>query len=191
MAISAIRPVTPEAWDDLAELFGPSGAYSGCWCMWWRVTGRQFSQNGNAGNRAALQALVSGGCEPGLLAYDERRPAGWCAVSPRDQLGRVLRSPTLKPAEADPGEGVWSVSCFYIPRDRRGQGLATALLDAAVAFARSRGATAIEGYPLDPRGQRRPSAELYTGTPSMFARAGFSEVARRSQARAVMRRELR
>lgn len=56
-----VRPLDPENWDDLVKLFGPSGASSGCWCMWWRVPGRELSANGNAGNKAALAQAVKAG----------------------------------------------------------------------------------------------------------------------------------
>jgi GNAT superfamily N-acetyltransferase len=86
----------------------------------------------------------------------------------------VLRSPALRPADpADPG--VWSVPCFFVKRGHRGAGAAGALLDAAVTHARTQGASAVEGYPVDTGvGSRAPAAELYTGTVSLFTRAGFT-----------------
>jgi GNAT superfamily N-acetyltransferase len=169
-----VRPVGPDHWDDLAALFGPSGAYSGCWCMWWRVSGATFARNGNAGNRAALAGLVAAGASVGLLGYADGEPVGWAALAPRSAYHRVLRSPALKPA--DPAEaGVWSVPCFFVRRDRRGHGVAGALLAAAVRHAAAAGAAALEGYPTDlSAGRRPPAAELYTGTVPLFERAGFT-----------------
>lgn len=185
-----IRPVAADRWADLVTLFGPSGAYSGCWCMWWRIPGGQFSRNGNTGNREALQALVCTGRQVGLLGYAGEQPVGWCAVAPRPAYGRVLRSPALRPTDpADPS--VWSVPCFFVARDRRGSGVAEELLAAAVRHAAGEGAAAIEGYPVDPDGRPITSAELYTGTVGMFARAGFATVARPATGRrVVMRRDL-
>jgi hypothetical protein len=74
-----VRPVTAERWNDLVELFGPSGAYSGCWCMFPRLSGAEFSANGNQGNRAAMQRIVKRNAVPGLLAYQDGRPVGWPA----------------------------------------------------------------------------------------------------------------
>jgi GNAT superfamily N-acetyltransferase len=169
-----VRPVGPGDWADVVRLFGPSGAYSGCWCMWFRISGREFSRNGNAGNRAALSDLVAAGQPVGLLGYAGDDPVGWAAVAPRSAYPRILRSPTLKPA--DPTEpGVWSVPCFFIRRDRRRTGVAGALLDAAVREAQARGATALEGYPVAVAdGRPAPAAELFTGTVPLFERAGFA-----------------
>jgi GNAT superfamily N-acetyltransferase len=133
--------------------------------------------------------LVASGSEPGLLAYLDGRPVGWVAVAPRDDYVRMTRSPKLKPVDDVP---VWIVSCFFIDRRHRGVGVARALLDAAVAFARDRGARAIEGVPIDTRtaSGRPTSASLYTGTLAMFESAGFREIERRG-GRPIVRRRLR
>ncbi|HWB71247.1 MAG TPA: GNAT family N-acetyltransferase [Egibacteraceae bacterium] len=184
-ADTTVRPLSPDRWDDLVLLFGDRGAYSGCWCMWWRITGREFEANGNAGNRARFQALVDSGSTPGLLAYRDGRPVGWCAVAPREQQPRLQRSPTLKPLDDEPG--VWAVSCFFTHRAHRGTGVARALLDAAVGHAAEHGARIVEGYPVDRQG-RLPAAEAFTGTVELFASAGFTEAGRRSQRQPIMRR---
>ncbi|MGZ4596191.1 MAG: hypothetical protein ACXV3V_04625, partial [Actinomycetes bacterium] len=101
-----VRPVGPAQWPQLAAFFGPSGAYSGCWCMWWRRTSAEFDAgclDGATGNRAALQRLTADGRVPGLLAYDGDAPVGWVSVAPRPEFGRVLRSPALKPRDPEQG----------------------------------------------------------------------------------------
>jgi GNAT superfamily N-acetyltransferase len=180
-----VHPVTPQRWDDLLDLFGPNGGYGNCWCMWWRVPQREF--NGER-NRAGLERLVGEGREPGLLAYSQDRPVGWVAVAPLNEFGRVLRSRTLKPAPDDPVDQIWSINCFVIRRESRRSGVASALLDAAVAHAAEHGARFVEGYPVDTNGAQLPSAELYTGTLEMFHRSGFREVEGRIGKRSLVRR---
>ena len=68
------RPVTRDRWGDLEKLFGPSGAYSGCWCMWWRITRSEFDRNGNKGNRKSMKGLVESGVVPGILGYEGGEP---------------------------------------------------------------------------------------------------------------------
>jgi GNAT superfamily N-acetyltransferase len=179
-----IRPVTADRWEDLVGLFGKNGAYSGCWCMWFRETSREFSERGNAGNRRALHEIVHQGRVPGLLAYRAGRPVGWCSVAPRGEFGRLNRSPTLKPVDEQP---VWSVVCFFVDRAHRGQGVAEELLETAVNYAARRGARLVEAYPVDTSGRKYRPADLYTGTVDLFGAAGFTEVARRSEARPIMR----
>ena len=189
-----VRPVTAEHWPELAELFGPSGAFSNCWCTWWRQTsadfGRGIEEHGE-GNRALMHSLVDAGSEPGLLAYRDGKPVGWVSVAPRTQYGRVLRSRRIgPPPEEATDAGAWSVVCFWIPRAERGKGVATLLLRAAVEHARARGARTLEAYPVDASDGRRPPAGLFTGTLSMFTNAGFTEVSRPRGLQLVVRRSL-
>ena len=189
-----IRPVTADRWDDLAAFFGPSGAFAHCWCTWWRQTSVEFSQGveeKGAHNRALMHSLVEAGTEPGLLAYRDGQPVGWTSVAPRPQYGRILRSRRIGPEpEEAADERIWSVVCFWIPRKERGKGVANALLKAAVDHARSRGAVTLEVYPVDTTSGRQPSANLFTGTLTMFQRAGFREVERPPGAQMVMRLQL-
>lgn len=182
------EPLTPDRWDHFADLFGPNGACGGCWCMWWRVSAEEFKA-GNDVNRERFRSVVAGAePPPGLLAYDDNgTPVGWVAVAPRTEFGRIERSRDL----CAPGDGPvpWSVNCFYIRAGRRGQGIGSALLDAAVAFAFEHGAEVVEGYAVDPTRRRFSNAEAYTGTVAMFEAAGFTEAFRRTEtSRVVMRR---
>jgi GNAT superfamily N-acetyltransferase len=183
----SVEPLIAERWGDLEAVFGPRGAVGGCWCMWWRLTGAEFSRSAGDGNRAALRALVDEGRVPGLLAYVDGQPVGWCSVAPREEFGRLDRSRVLKPVDDEP---VWSIVCFYIRPGHRGQGVGRALVDAAVEHARQGGARALEAYPVDSGAQRRPSGDVFTGVPALYEPAGFTEVARRSPTRPIMRRAL-
>ena len=190
-----VRPLTAERWPDLVELFGPSGAFSNCWCTWWRQTGAEFERgirDQGAGNKA-LHELD--GREPAARpgAYRDDRPVGWISVAPRPDYGRVIRSPSIGPGRRSPeaaDEGVWSIVCFWMPRAERGKGIAMALLRAAVDHARARGARVLEGYPIDTRGERQPQSNVFTGTLAMFTRVGFTEVERRAEGRPIVRLKL-
>jgi ribosomal protein S18 acetylase RimI-like enzyme len=182
-----VRPVTPDQWADLERLAGERGFYSNCWCTWWRLPSKEFSARPPHEKRAILRDAVDSGPPPGLLAYLDGEPVGWVAVAPRHELVRIERSPKLRPVDERPA---WSISCFSIDRRHRRQGVATALLDAAVALARAHGAELVEAYPIDTSSRDRSNAELFTGTLAMFERAGFVEVTRRG-GRPIVRREVR
>jgi GNAT superfamily N-acetyltransferase len=183
-----VHPLTRDRWDDLATLFDRPGDPKGCWCMYYRVRGRDFDRLWGAGARAAFRELVEAGPPPGLLAYRDGDPVGWCAVAPREAFPRVLRSPVIRPVDDAPA--CWAVVCFYVVRDERRGGVAAALLEAAVAFAAEHGAEAVEGYPKDTEGARRHANVMFVGSMSMFVEAGFEEVGRRSPLRPIMRRRL-
>jgi GNAT superfamily N-acetyltransferase len=181
-----IQPLKPARWSDFEELFGKKGACAGCWCMWWRLPAAQWrAQKGN-GNRKAMRSLVQAKKIPGLLAYVDGKAIGWCAVGPRVDFVRFSKSRVLKPVDENP---VWSVTCFFVAREYRRQGVTIALLKAAVEFARKRGAEILEGYPTDPK-HDQPDVFVFTGLASAYQKAGFKEVARRSLARPIFRRHL-
>lgn len=178
------QPLTPDRWAGLERLFGPRGASSGCWCMWWRLPRSTWGRQGNDGNREAFKTLVDSGMVPGLLAYVADESVGWCAVQPRDAYPSLDRSSVLGRVDDTP---VWSITCFYIARTHRRQGVAQRLLEAAVAHARAQGARLVEGYPVDPGERAVSSASAFTGLAAAFRKAGFTEVARRSPQRPIMR----
>lgn len=185
MAPLAVRPLTPDRWDDLEALFGPSGAYSGCWCLFWRVSSADFAANGNAGNRRALRRLVSTGRVPGLLAYDGDTPVGWVSVAPRTEFVRLERSPKLKRVDDLP---VWSIVCFFVARGHRRRGVMSALIDGAVAYVRAQGGRVVEAYPVERADFSGCTG--FMGLVSAFRRAGFEAAAPPVRGQAIVRKKL-
>ena len=179
-----VHPLTPKRWPDLEVLFGPRGAVGGCWCMWWRLKRSDFDQKRGSGTKRAFKKIVASGAEPGLLAYVAGRPIGWCAVAPREAYPVLDRSPVLKRVDDQPA---WSITCFFIARPYRRQGVTVALLKAAVAYAASHGARIVEGYPVEPKKDSMPEVYAFTGMASAFRKTGFVEVLRRSESRTIMR----
>jgi len=178
-------PVAPDNWADLEKLFGPRGAYSGCWCMWWRLSRAEFGRQSGEQRKAGLKRLVDSGQAPGILAYLEHEPVAWVSVAPRETYPSLERSRTLRRVDDLP---VWSIVCFFVAKPYRGQGLMVELLRGAVTYAAQQGAHIVEAYPVDP-GDRivHGNTEGYMGLVSAFRRAGFVEVARRSPRQSVMR----
>lgn len=180
---------------DVDTVFGTRGDPAHCWCQWYKIPGRDWRDVGDdALHERLTEQLHEPGPGPGLLAYDGETPVGWCAIEPRSALirlrqSRLVTGGTTHPDLAD--DGVWALSCFVVPRDHRGRGVAGALARAAVEYAARNGARAVEGYPVDVAARPRASAaELFHGTVSMFSAAGFREVARPSPARVVMQIDL-
>ena len=177
-------PVTKANWKDFENLFGERGACGGCWCMSWLLTKKEFDANKGAGNKRKMKKLVDSDAQPGILAYLDNVPVGWCAIAPREKYIRLEKSRVLKKVDDQP---VWSIPCFFIEKEFRRKRLSTEILKAAISFCRSKGVKIVEGYPAEPYANDIPAAFAWTGFPSSFRKAGFKEVIRRSKSRPIMR----
>jgi len=183
----AFHPLTLDRWDDFEALVGPRGACSGCWCMWWRLAARDFREGAGATNRDRFRTHVGESIPPGVLAYADKVSVGWCAVASRESYPRLASSRILRPIDDVP---VWSITCLFVARGYRRQGLTRLLIDAACRLASTFGASTVEAYPrVSPEEMTTPLA-LYTGTEGSFARAGFQVVARPTPVRRIMRKTL-
>ncbi len=178
-----VRPLTPDLWPALENLFGPRGACNGCWCMYWRI-GAEYRKRDRNENKETFRAIVNAGPPPGLIAFEGSLPVGWCQITPRDAVPHLEKIRSLRRVDELP---VWSISCFYVRIGYRKRGVTTALIESAVEAARAAGAAAIEAYPLD--AALTPSSS-WTGFVSNFLRAGFQEVARYEPPRPILRKML-
>ena len=179
-----IQPLTVANWLDFERLFGPHGAYGGCWCMWWRLTRKEFERQHGDGNRRAMKALVESGVVPGILLCLDGAPAAWCSVAPREQFVALERSRVMARIDEQP---VWSIVCFYVAREARRRGLMRPMIRAAVEHAARHGGRVVEAYPTLPRDRELPPVSSFMGLPAAFAAEGFVEVAWPSARRVVMR----
>ncbi len=177
-------PVTNERWKDFENLFGEKGACAGCWCMYWRLKQSVLDAQKGNGNKRAMKKIIGSGKIPGILAYSEGEPIGWCSVAPREDFSRLDNSRILKPVDE---KSVWSVVCFFIHKDHRKRGLSIALLNAAKKYVKYSGGKILEGYPIEPNKDKMPDVFAWTGLSAAFLTAGFKEVARRSETRPIMR----
>ncbi len=179
-----IRPLASDLWPDFEKLFGPRGGYGGCWCMWWRLTRSEFERGQGERNRQAMRALVDSHIVPGLIAYRDDEPCGWCSVAPREHFKSLERSRVLKRIDNKP---VWSLVCFFIHRKYRGQGLGEKLIRGAIEFVRSEGGRIIEAYPTPSRENKLPPVLSFMGIQNTLEEVGFKEVHRPSPSKIIMR----
>lgn len=166
-----VLPATAERWPDVVALLGGSNE-RGCWCQAWRGTRR--GDGFGVDNRARLEAQVRGGSyAPGVIAYLDGEPVGWCGLGPRAAMPRLVRSRTIPRVDE---LAAWSIGCFVVRPGFRRRGIARALLGGAIAYARAQGAPCLEAYPIDPAGTRVSTSFGFVGFTSMFDAAGFRRV---------------
>ncbi|WMT87819.1 GNAT family N-acetyltransferase [Pelagibacterium sp. 26DY04] len=176
MSRLAVKPVTRASWSDFEALFESKGAPSYCWCMAWRPI-EDRTEATNADRKRTLKSFVDRRLPIGIVGYLEKEPVAWCSVAPRST------HVSLSKQQNDGEEGVWSVTCFFVRRAHRGTGLSGQMLDAAIAYAKKKGARIIESYPVDPES---PSYR-FMGFVELFEKRGFAEIGRAGTRRHIMR----
>ncbi len=177
-------PVTKINWKDFENLFGEKGACAGCWCMYWRMRRKDYDLQRGSGTKKKMKNLVNNGTVPGIIAYDNNKPVGWCSVAPREDFPVLENSRVLKRIDEKP---VWSIVCFFIQKEFRKKGLSLELLNAAITFVKMNKGKIIEGYPVEPKSGKTADVFAWTGLASAFRKAGFKELERRSETRPIMR----
>jgi len=186
-SVLEFHPATKDRWADVEALFGARGACGGCWCQAWRKSAKDFAADKGEKNRRSLRTIVAKGTPPGILAYHEGKPVGWCAVAPREVYVRLLTSRVLKPLDVKP---VWSVSCLFILKPYRRQGISSKLLKTAAEFVKKKGGKIVEGYPVIPYSGQMPDAFAWTGLPACYENAGFKVAGSWSSKRPIVRKYL-
>jgi GNAT superfamily N-acetyltransferase len=188
-----VQPATKARFGDVAAMLGPKNPDSSvCWCLSHRLDWKTNRQLVGRARGEYVKMLCGRKVAPGVLAYYDGEVAGWAAVAPRSELP-FARSTKIPHVDDLP---VWSVWCFRVRPGYRGRGISRVLLDGAVAYARSRGAPAVEGYPVDNQGRRVDLTMAYVGTRRLFEDAGFTKAADTASVsggfpRVVMRLDLR
>ncbi|MFL5320710.1 MAG: GNAT family N-acetyltransferase [Myxococcaceae bacterium] len=183
-----IEELRPELWGAFEKLFGKNGACAGCWCMFWRLEdGERFDDVKGSEAKRRMKKLVASGAARGLIAFDDGAPVGWLALGRRREFKKLDRAPSL---QCDDADQVWSLPCFFVHKDARGKGVASALLKRSLEILKRERAKVVEGYPVKPprKGEKIPAAFAYTGTIPLFEKSGFKIVEARPKGRQRMRR---
>lgn len=185
------RPITPERFEDFADVVNRTRRVDHCWCLSHRLTTAEIEGLGGGSRERAMRRLCEGDHPPGVVTYRDGEPVGWCNIGPRAEITRLARSRLIRPVDELP---VWSIVCVVVRAGHRREGVTAPLLEGAVAYAASHGAPAVEAYPVDPP-DRMDVTMAFVGTKSMFERAGFrvlgtTDAVASGMPRLVMRRDL-
>lgn len=169
------HPVTPDRFEDFADVVNRTRRATHCWCLSHRLTAAEVTELGGDGpdqRERAMRALCAREHPPGVVTYLDGTPVGWCNIGPRSEITRLDRSALMPPTDDLP---VWSIVCVVVRSGFRRQGVTRHLIDGAVAYAAAHGAPAVESHPVDPQG-RMDLTMAFVGTRAMFERSGFEVV---------------
>jgi len=168
-----VVPATPERWADMQVVFGGPWNIDHCWCQFVRLSSSDYAKSTFEQRTGLLESQTHQDPVPGMVAYVDGEPCGWIGFGVRSRMERLVRSRTIPLVDDVP---VWSVFCFLIRVGYRRQGVAQALLDGLVEYARQQGSPMLEAYPVETNGKRIHGSGAYVGLATMFRRAGFSEI---------------
>ncbi|MDO5696773.1 MAG: GNAT family N-acetyltransferase [Dermatophilus congolensis] len=197
MSAWSTHPVTPDRFEDFADVINPNRRVTHCWCTSHRLRTKDIEELGGPGaledgvRERAMRALCERDIPPGVVTYLDGTPVGWCNIGPRADIPRLAGSKLIRPVDDVP---VWSIVCVVVRGGHRKKGVTGHLIEGAVEFAASHGAPAVEAYPVDPPG-RMDTTMAFVGTRSMFEKAGFevigtTDAVASKMPRLVMRRTL-
>ncbi|WP_449394241.1 GNAT family N-acetyltransferase [Devosia riboflavina] len=172
------KPVTDKTVGDFEKLFSAKGSPNYCWCMAWRATPDEIKNSSRPLRKKQMLGRIADGVQVGLLAYEEGEPIGWISLAPKENFRKL--------GGVEEGDGVWSLTCMFVPRARRGEGLANDFIKGAATYVKKQGGKLLEAYPVDPDS---PSYR-YMGFVPAFERAGFAETGREGKRRHVMQLSL-
>lgn len=177
MATITTELATTARWDDVQHALTGGGDGASCQCIWPVLSNKDWDATTTPQRTEMFRTEIDEGPPPGIVAYVDGEAAGWIRIGPRTRQARVARTRIIAAASTEPfdDESVWAVTCFVVRREHRGGGLNLELLRAAVEYARESGARLIEGYPVDTRGEKQRSNDLFHGTLGTFRAAGFME----------------
>jgi GNAT superfamily N-acetyltransferase len=145
--------------------------------MVWRATPEERKRTDGASRKAFMKKRIDGGTPVGILGYQDERPVAWCSIAPKTTYRN------LTGAGSPPGDArTWSIACFFVRREHRNRGLTGKLIEAAIGYARSKGARSIEAYPVD---DHSPSYR-FMGYVKTFTALGFREVGMAGKRRHIM-----
>jgi GNAT superfamily N-acetyltransferase len=189
------HPVTPDGFEDFADVINKNRRPTHCWCLSHRLQAQEIEELGGTGADArerAMRSLCEREHPPGVVTYLDGEPVGWCNLGPRSEITRLAQSKLMLPVDDLP---VWSIVCVVVRSGFRRRGVTGHLLEGAVAYAASHGAPAVEAHPVDPGDKRMDLTMAFVGTKGMFEKAGFAVVGTTDAVasklpRLVMRRDL-
>ncbi|MBM6404630.1 GNAT family N-acetyltransferase [Phycicoccus sp. CSK15P-2] len=186
------HPVTPDRFDDFADVINPNRRETHCWCLAHRLREGDIAELGEGSREQAARRLCEREHPPGVVAYDDGVAVGWCSIGPRGENPRLVHSTKIRPVDDVP---VWSIICVVVRSGHRKRGVTTPLIEGAVAYAAAHGAPTVEAYPVDPKDGRMDLTMAFVGTRRMFEKAGFEVVGETDAVaskmpRLVMRRSL-
>ncbi len=179
------RMLDVETWADFDRMFQKHKGCGGCWCTYHLCGNSEFEHMQREERREFHKNLIDAGVGTGIICYLNGIPVGWCQFGPANMFQHDNRKKTYrafdKTNELKPD---WRITCVFVDKSYRGQGLARKVLAEAVRTIKDMGGGVTEAFPFVIPGKKIPE---YTGSVEMYQAEGFEEVARLGKYIVLMR----
>lgn len=165
-----VVPLAAATWDTFAGLVERNNEiFGGCWCIGYHP---ECGQQG-VDHRAVKQDRVRTDRAHAALVVDQDGLAqGWCQYGNPDELSNIKHKREYD--EDPPPLPDWRITCFYVDKKHRGQGIARAALEGALDQIARRGGGLVEAIPEVTTGRQAPGRFLFSATVELFEQYGFT-----------------
>lgn len=187
-----VKELSSSTWPAFERLAIKQG---GCWCMHYqrsKPVGKGLSMEERKKiNRKDKETLVRQGRSHAILVYDDKTPVGWCQYGMRDELPRIDAGRGYHKVTPLAGaQKLWRITCFFVDKDYRGQGVSKIALHAALESIGRNGGGIVEAYPVVSKKMAAVPEWRWFGTPNMFRNERFKPVAPLGTSGLLMRRTI-
>jgi GNAT superfamily N-acetyltransferase len=180
--VESLRPDTFEAFSRLVEKH--NGVWGGCWCLSFHPKYPERGQS-QAGNRALKLRLVEEDAAHAALVFSGDRAVGWCQFGSPEELPNITHRKEVELRGGGPAD--YRITCFFVDRDHRRDGVAAVALKGAIDLITEQGGGVVEAYPYDIGDKKVSSSFLYNGTRTLFEQAGFEYLGPKGKNHCIMR----
>ena len=169
-----VRALNESTWGDFAGMVERhGGVWGGCWCIGFHLKDMNEARAARP-YREAKKKRVREGRAHAALVYDGDTCVGWCQFGPTDELPGIKHKKVYQEGLTELPD--WRITCFFVDKMYRKQGVARVALRGALEEIERLGGGTVESYPEDVEGRKTSSSFLYNGTVAMFEREGFRRI---------------
>lgn len=165
-----VRPLDASTWDAFAELVERNnGIFGGCWCISYHLTPGEKGTDYRAGKEARVR---DGRAHAALVLDDDGTAQGWC------QYGSPAELPNIKHRreydKSPPPLPDWRITCIYVDKKHRGQGVARVALEGALDQIAEAGGGRVEAISEVTNGREAQGRFLFSATVELLEQYGFT-----------------
>jgi len=166
------RPLDADTWDAFAELVERNnGVYGGCWCLGYHLEHKMPGID----RRATKHDLVRAGDAHAALVLDADGAAqGWCQYGSPEELPGIKHGREYR--KDAPPRPDWRITCIFVDRQHRGQGIARTALEGALEQIAAAGGGLVEAISEITAGRQAQGRFLFSATVELFQEYGFARV---------------